>query len=117
MRLTVYQLVAPIISLLAVLYAWNLAVRKKKTIIEACLWTLFWGAIAVIALFPNFLHYLSAITGIADQVNAVIVTFLGILFFMVFYLIIRLEELEQKQVRLVRTLALRDVESKDETKA
>lgn len=108
MTLTPYQVVVPGICLIAVLYAWNLVVRKKKTALEAIFWTLFWGAIAAAALFPNALSYLSAVTGIANQENAVIITFLGILFFMVFYMVIRLEELEQRHSRLVREIALKD---------
>ncbi len=108
MRLTVYQIVAPLVSLIAVLYAWNLVVRGKKTIWEALLWSAFWGAIAALAMFPAFISYLSAITGIANQTSAVTVTFIGILFFVVFYLVIRLEELEQRHTRIVRALALRE---------
>ncbi len=108
MTLTPYQIVAPIISLLALAYAWNLVIRKKKSILEACFWTIFWGAIAGIALDPSVLHYLSELTGIANQENAVIVTFLGILFFMVFYLVMRLEELERRYTKIVRSLALRE---------
>ncbi|MBI3619079.1 DUF2304 domain-containing protein [Candidatus Peregrinibacteria bacterium] len=108
MHLTAYQIVAPVVSLLAILYAWNLVVRKKKTVWEACFWTLFWGTIAFITLYPSFLHYLSLLTGIANQENAVIVTFMGILFFLVFYLVVRLEELEQRHTKVVREIALRE---------
>ncbi len=108
MRLTAYQIIAPLISAVAVLYAWNLVMRQRKTIWEAALWTIFWGVIAYIALFPNILSYLSALTGIANQESALIVTFLGILFFMIFYLIIRVEELEQRYARVMRALALKD---------
>ncbi|MDO8648400.1 MAG: DUF2304 domain-containing protein [Candidatus Peregrinibacteria bacterium] len=108
MSLTPYQIAAPIFSLFALAYAWNLVLRQKKTIWEACFWSIFWGAVALIALYPSALSYLSAATGIADQENAVLVTFLGILFFMVFYLVIRLEELEQRHTKVVRMLALRD---------
>ena len=44
------------------------------------LWTLFWGMLAVVALFPNVLSYLTVATGIKDQENAVLVTCIGILF-------------------------------------
>ena len=112
MNTTVYQIVVPILSLLAFLYAWNLVVRQKKTIWEAVLWTLFWGFIALIAVYPGILSYLSAVTGIADQENAVLVTFLGILSFIVFYLVVRLEELEQRHTKIVRALALRQLDDK-----
>lgn len=108
MKLTAYQIVAPLVSIVAILYAWNLVFRKKKTLIEAVLWTVFWGAVAYIALYPSVLTYLSAITGIEKAENAAVVTFIGILFFMMFYLTIRLEALEQKHTKIIRAIALRE---------
>jgi len=118
MSLTPYQIIVPLLSLVAIAYAWTLARRHKKTVWEAILWTLFWGAIAGIALEPGIVSYLTVITGIKSQVNAILVTSIGILFFMIFYMIIRLEELEQRQTRLIRNVALREVglEAKDESK-
>lgn len=110
MDFTAYQIVTPLISFVAVTYAWNLVFRQKKTIWEALLWTIFWGAIAMIAMYPNSIDYLTAITGIKDRENAVMVTSLGILFFIVFYLVIRLENMEQRQTRVIRKLALKDVD-------
>ena len=109
--ITPYQVVVPLFCFLMVLYAWNLVMRQKKTIWEAILWTLFWGAVASIALFPNLLTYLTIATGIKSQENAVVVTALCILSFLIFYIIVRLEELEQRQTRMVRALALRELSS------
>ena len=103
---TPYQIVVPLLSALAIIYAWSLMLRKKKTVWEVILWMIFWGVIAWIALDPRVLGYLSIITGIKSQGNAVTVTSIGILFFFVFYFMIRIEELEQRQAKLVRDLAL-----------
>jgi hypothetical protein len=46
MTLTPYQIVAPIVSLIAITYAWSLVFRRKKTLWEAVLWSLFWGMVA-----------------------------------------------------------------------
>lgn len=108
MEFTSYQIVAPLVSLVALAYAWNLWHRQKKTFWEAVLWTLFWVSIAVIAFYPGILTYLTAVTGIKDQANAVLVTCIGLLFFMVFYMIMRLEEMERRQARLMRAMALRE---------
>jgi hypothetical protein len=110
MILTPYQVLAPAVSLLAIIYAWNLFMRRKKTLWEVLMWTVFWGAIAFIAFQPWVLTYLSVVTGIKDQESAVLITFLGILFFMIFYLVIRLEELEQRHTKLVRAIALRNAD-------
>ena len=112
MRLTPYQIIAPIVAFVAIVYAWNFVMRQKKTIWEACLWTLFWGAIGVVALNPSLVSYLSIVTGIANQESAVLVTFVGILFFIVFYLVVRLEELEQKHTKFIRQVALWQAEVK-----
>lgn len=112
MEFTAYQIITPLASFLAIAYAWNLVFRQKKTIWEAILWTLFWGSIVAIAIYPNSLEYLTAITGIKDRENAVLVTTIGILLFIVFYLIVRIEALEQRQTRVIRKLALRDVDKK-----
>lgn len=113
--ITPYQIITPVISLLALVYAWSLVAKQKKTIWEGGLWTLFWAAIAVIALFPEVLDWLTLFTGFKDRQNALVITFLGILSFIVFSLIIRLEELEQRHTTMVRAMALKDadLEKKD----
>ncbi|MDP6575313.1 MAG: DUF2304 domain-containing protein [Candidatus Peribacteraceae bacterium] len=108
MDLTFYQIIAPVIAVIAVVYAWSLVSRKKKTMWEGILWTLFWGLVASLAMFPNMMNWVSAVTGIKDRENAVFITFFGVLFFIVFYLVMRLEEMEQRQTRIVRKIALRD---------
>lgn len=110
MILTPYQVVVPVLSLVAILYAWSLFRRDRKTLWEASLWTLFWGAIACVALFPGLLTYLTIVTGIRSQVNAVILTAIGILMFLVFSIIVRLEELNRKYARVMRALALKDAD-------
>jgi hypothetical protein len=113
MDLTLYQIIVPPIALIVIMYAWNLTMRQRKTIWEACLWTVFWGGIAIIAVEPNFLSYLTALTGIKSQANAVLVTSMGILFFMMFYTIVRLEETQQRLTRVIRAMALRDAGLED----
>ncbi|MDD5041795.1 MAG: DUF2304 domain-containing protein [Candidatus Peribacteraceae bacterium] len=108
MQITPYQVIAPVISLVAIVYAWGLVFRQKKTIWEGALWTGFWLAIAVIAIFPYVLDFLTFATGFKDRQNALLITFLGILSFIIFGLIVRIEELEQRQTRLTRSMALRD---------
>ena len=110
MTLTPYQIIVPILSLIAMVYAWSLFKRDKKTLWEAALWTLFWGLIACVALFPGLLTYLTIVTGIRSQVNAVIVTAIGILMFLVFSIIVRLEELSQRYAKIMRVLAIRDAD-------
>ena len=109
-EITPYQIVVPLFSLLMVSYAWNLVIRQRKTTWEGALWTLFWAGIAYIALVPSSLQYLSNITGIKKNENAATITAIGVIFFIVFYLIIRIEELEQRLVKVIRERALKDAD-------
>lgn len=106
---TPYQIVVPLFGLLMIVYAWNLVMRQKKTVWEGILWTIFWTAIGYISLFPSSLQYLSTITGIKKNENAATITAIGVIFFILFYLIMRIEEMEQRVVKMVRNKALRDV--------
>lgn len=110
MSITPYQIVVPVLSLFAVLYAWSLFKRDRKTLWEVVLWALFWGAIAAIAMFPRLLTYLTIATGIRSQANAVIVTAIGVLTFLMFSVIVRLEELSQRYAKIMRALALREAD-------
>ncbi len=110
---TPYQIVVPVLCLIAILYAWSLFKRDKKTIWEVVLWTLFWGSLACIAVFPRLLNYLTIATGIRSQVNAVIVTAIGVLTFLVFSIIVRLEELSHRYAKIMRVLALKDAGLED----
>ena len=109
MTITPYQILVPIASILAILYAWSLVSRQQKTLWEAGIWTVFWGAVASLALFPDLTSYLTQVTGVQDRENAVFVTSIGLLFFIVFYLVMRLESLEQRQTRIVQKMALKRV--------
>lgn len=106
--ITPYQIVVPLFSVVMMAYAWNLVMRQKKTIWEASLWTVFWLLVAIAALFPGSLKYLSDLTGIKKNENAAVFTSIGLLFFALFYIIIRIEALEQRFVKVVRNRALED---------
>jgi len=107
-ELTPYQLVVPFFSAVMVFYAWSLVMRQKKTIWEGILWTAFWLGIGYIAFSPNSLQYLSSLTGIKKNENAVTFTAIGILFFIVFYMTMRIEELEQRLTKVIREKALEE---------
>jgi hypothetical protein len=104
--ITPYQIVVPLFSLLMITYAWNLVMRQKKSLWEGLLWTIFWAGIGCIAIVPSSLQYLSTVTGIQNNENAATFTAIVVLFFILFYIIVRLEEIEQRLTKIVRTKAL-----------
>ncbi len=115
LEFTPYQVVVPLFGVLMIVYAWNLVVRQKKTIWEGILWTTFWSAIIYISLVPSSLQFLSALTGIKKNENAATITAIGVIFFILFYLIMRIEELEQRLVKVVREKALSEAGINDDS--
>ena len=105
---TPYQIAVPLFCAFMLAYAWNLVFKQKKTVWEGVLWTIFWSAIAYISLVPSSLQLLSSITGIKKNENAATITAIGVLFFMMFYFIMRLEAMEQRVTKIVREQALKD---------
>lgn len=106
--ITPYRVVVPLIALFFILYAWNHVWRGSKTIWEALLWTLFWISISVIVLFPSWIRFLTNWTGIRGQANAVFAITLGVLLFIVFHMLIRIEKMQKRVTDLVRHHALED---------
>ena len=106
--ITPYQIVVPLIAFFFIVYAWSHVFRGTKTIWEALLWTFFWGGICVIVLFPTWIGFLTTWTGIKDQENAVFAIFIGILSFVMFHILVRLEKIQKRITDLVRHEALED---------
>ena len=107
-EITPYRVIVPLVALFFFLYVWSCVFRGTKTIWEACLWTLFWGGVAVIVLFPRWISLLTMWTGIRGQANAVFAITIGILLFIVFHILIRMEKMQKRITDLVRHHALED---------
>lgn len=108
LEFTPYRVVVPLLSFFMVFYVWNHVLRGTKTIWEALLWTLFWGGVSIIVLFPSWITFLTTWTGIRDQENAVFAIMIGILLFMVFHLLVRIEALQKRMTDMVRHQALKE---------
>ena len=108
LEFTPYRVVVPLLALLVIVYAWNHVFRGTKTIWEALLWTLFWGAVCAIVLFPSWIGFLTAWTGIKGQANAVFAIVLGILLFIIFHILVRLEKMQHRITLLAQHEALED---------
>ncbi|MFC1788018.1 DUF2304 domain-containing protein [Patescibacteria group bacterium] len=77
-------------------------------------WFLFWLAVAVVAVLPQTTQIAARFVGVGRGVDLVIYISIIVLFYLVFRLFIKLEEVEREITRLVRKLAIDDL--KDKTK-
>lgn len=73
-------------------------------------WFLFWVAAGVIALMPQTADMLAQIAGVGRGVDLLIyVSILG-LFFLVFRMYVKIEHVEHELTRIVRSLAIEELE-------
>src|SRR3989344_6690905 len=106
LMITPYKVAVPLVALFFILYAWNHVFRGTKTVWEGMLWMIFWGFIAVIVLFPSWISFLTAWTGIKGQANAVFAIVLGIILFVIFHILVRLEKIQNRITEIAQHEAL-----------
>lgn len=105
-HLSLVALLTPLFSLLMIFRAFSLFQKQKQTWRELVVWLVVWFGIGLVAMFPQVLDHLPPAVGIKSGVN--VLTFFGfvILFYGFFRLFTKVEELEEKVVKMVRGRAL-----------
>ncbi len=107
MKFEVYQILVPIISLVAIAMTVKSHTKGENTMFESFFWIVFWMGVSLIALFPDLTtNYLSKLLGIKDNVNAVIFIGLAASFF-IHFRTFNIIKLQNKTItELVRKIAL-----------
>ncbi len=93
-------------------------IRKDKLSSDmACLWIIFSLLLVVMAVSPELANKLSYTLGIYSALNALYITFIFLLLCFVFYLFMKISELEKKINNLIQRYALdEDKKKKEEEK-
>ena len=107
MELRLFQIVVPFIGILFIFYLGRRYSQSKITVYELGLGILFWVAVSIFAIFPDFFSNLIAkLFGIKSNVNAIIFFCIGILFFILFKIYFLIKNQEKALTDLVRHIAL-----------
>jgi hypothetical protein len=107
MKLEVYQIVVPIISIVGTLLTIRQYRHGNNTMFETILWSSLWIFIALVAVFPNKTTlFLSKTIGIKDHINAIIFIGLAISFFLIFRMFNMVKKMNRQITDLVRKLAI-----------
>jgi len=75
----------------------------------AIVWSVLWGAVGVVALFPGLASWLAATVGVGRGADAVLYLSVIVLFWLVFRLALRQRQQERELTKLVRALALKEL--------
>ncbi|MFA5062109.1 MAG: DUF2304 domain-containing protein [Patescibacteria group bacterium] len=71
-------------------------------------WVLFWLAAGVVVLLPNSAAYLAKLVGIGRGADLVVYVALTLLFFVIFRLMIKIEQMNRNITKLTRQNALEE---------
>jgi len=79
---------------------------KKISIGELFFWLAIWSGLIFVVFFPNMVSYFARLLGIGRGVDIIVYMSISLLFYMLFRLYVKLEELEREITKLVREHAL-----------
>lgn len=99
-------LLTPLFSLLMIIRSLSLYWKKKQTWRELIVWVLLWLGIGLVAFYPAVLDVLPPVVGIKSGVNVLVFFGFVVLFYGLFRLFIKVEDLEEKIVKMNRHRAL-----------
>jgi len=116
MEIRIFQIIVPIIALLFIIKMVSRRVKSNISIYELSLGILFWMAVVLFSIFPDFFSNLIAkIFGIKSNINAIIFFCLGIIFFILFKMYFMIVEQNKAITELVRHIALREQKEEQES--
>ena len=111
--MTLIQILIVVFSLFAMMRTFRQFKKGKLTLAFLFAWLLFWLAVGTVVLLPKTTDILARFVGVGRGVDAIMyVSILG-LFYAVFRLIVRIEEVEREITKLVRRLAVDSLEKKE----
>ncbi|MBD3203663.1 DUF2304 family protein [Candidatus Woesearchaeota archaeon] len=103
--MTILQLLILIFSFFALSRVILRTRDKKLTLYEFIFWVFVWASVIFIAFFPGVSTFFANLVGIDRGVDILIYSGIGLLFYLIFRLYVKLEELEQEFTVLVREIS------------
>jgi small membrane protein len=89
---------------------------KKLTKTEFIFWFLIWIALIVIAFFPEVVVFFGDLSGFRRGMDLLIFLSVGLLFYLVFRMYVKIDEQDQEITKLVRELAMKEASKKESRK-
>jgi len=104
--LTIIHIIAVIFVTFAASRALLRAKDKKISIGELLFWLAVWSGLIIVVFFPGFISYIAQIVGIGRGIDVIIYTSIGLLFYLIFRLYVKLEEMDHNITKVVREISL-----------
>jgi hypothetical protein len=84
--------------------------KKKLTINEFIFWGSMWVILILLSIFPDVSHVIAGFFGFGRGLDFFIVASILLIFYLIFRIFIKLEEIDSRITRLARNIALKEVD-------
>ncbi|MDI9623856.1 MAG: DUF2304 family protein [Methanothermobacter sp.] len=105
-----YQIIGTLTGLIGIILSIKRFKEGKTSPTVFVLWLLAWGSLIIISISPNATSYLANIMGIGRGLDLIIILAIIGAYYLLFRIYIMIENLEMEITKLVRELALRELE-------
>ncbi len=103
--ITPIQIMAVVFVTFAASRAVLRAKDKKINMIELLFWLGIWGGLIFVVFFPSVISYIANLLGIGRGIDVIVYTSIGLLFYLIFRLYVKLEESEREITKVVREIS------------
>lgn len=111
--MTIIQIFLVVFAIFAITKTFKQFKKGKLTLAFLFLWMAFWVIVGVVVVLPQTTDTLARFVGVGRGVDAIMYISIIALFYFVFRLLVRIEEVEREITKLVRTLAIHEKEVGD----
>ena len=109
--MTPIQFILVGISVLALIRTCKRFLQRRIAWNALLFWILVWGSITLIALNPDITSRLATMVGVGRGADLMLYIGMIILFSLVFYLMVKVDQLDQDISKIVTALALKDIKN------
>lgn len=109
------MLIQILVTILAIFVLGRVIFRFRKAALgraELVLWSLFWIVVIVLVWNPGATNFIAGFLGVGRGADAVFYISIMILFYMIFRLYGKMENIEHRLSELVKKIALRDIDDR-----
>lgn len=110
MTLTTIQIVLVLFAIFALTRTIQRFRAGGFPFVHLLLWLVFWVAVAVVVLLPETTSVLAGLLGVGRGADLIVYLAIMAMFYLLFRMFAKVEDLERQITKLVRSLALRDLD-------
>lgn len=113
--MSIIQILIIIFALFAITHTFKQFRRGKLKLAWLFIWIIFWVAVGFVTFLPQTSDTFARVVGIGRGADLIVYLSLVVLFYLVFRLFVKIEDTEREITKLVRLIAIKDVEKKINT--